>query len=205
MSNPCPKCGSELNLKFGRFGPFYGCSDFPKCRFTKDAKDAKMKIEAEERTCPECSQAMQVKRGRFGLFWACTGYPQCHYTEPYGEKETLDMNCPLCSRGKIRTRRTKIGKRFYVCSDKECEFIAWTHPHAIPCPACGHPFLVEKKNARGEISLKCPKSGCKHQQSPPEKLAQEITNREGSKASDSKKGACTKSKQKKSRRRSKKH
>jgi DNA topoisomerase-1 len=148
---------------------------------------------------------MQVKRGRFGLFWACTGYPQCHYTEPYGEKETLDMDCPLCGKGKIRIRRTKIGKRFYVCSDKKCEFIAWTHPHAIPCPACEHPFLVEKKNARSEISLKCPKSGCKHQQPLPEKLAQEIANREDSKTGNSKKGAHTQSEGRRSRQRSKKH
>jgi DNA topoisomerase-1 len=200
----CPKCGSELNLKVGRFGPFYGCSAFPKCRFTKKAKDAKVQIEAEERTCAECGKPMRVRRGRFGLFWACTGYPQCHHTEPYGEKDSLDMNCPLCNNGKVRIRRTKIGKQFFVCSDKECEFVAWSQPHAIPCPVCGHPFLIEKKNARGEASLKCPKSGCKHQQSPPKEVAQEIAKREGSKAGARGKGVRTRSKKKKTRRSSKK-
>ncbi|MFH1673298.1 MAG: DNA topoisomerase [Pseudomonadota bacterium] len=209
----CPKCGSELNLKVGRFGPFYGCSAFPKCRFTKNAKDAKVQIEAEERTCAECGKPMRVRRGRFGLFWACTGYPQCNHTEPYGEKDGLDMDCPVCNNGKVRIRRTKIGKKFFVCSDTECEFVAWSQPHAIPCPVCGHPFLVEKKNARGETSLKCPKSGCKHQQSPPKEVAQEIAKRESSKASTTKKrpkastkkkGVSTQSKKKKTRRSSKK-
>ncbi|HEY0138419.1 MAG TPA: topoisomerase DNA-binding C4 zinc finger domain-containing protein, partial [Nannocystis sp.] len=29
---PCPKCGSKLNLRSGRRGPWLGCSKFPKCR-----------------------------------------------------------------------------------------------------------------------------------------------------------------------------
>ena len=30
----CPKCNSELKLREGRYGKFYGCSNYPKCRFT---------------------------------------------------------------------------------------------------------------------------------------------------------------------------
>ncbi|MGM8215923.1 topoisomerase DNA-binding C4 zinc finger domain-containing protein [Bacillaceae bacterium W0354] len=33
----CPKCGGKLSLKKGKYGTFYGCSNFPKCRFTKKA------------------------------------------------------------------------------------------------------------------------------------------------------------------------
>lgn len=32
----CPKCGSDLVLRQGKFGAFYGCQAFPKCRYTKD-------------------------------------------------------------------------------------------------------------------------------------------------------------------------
>ncbi len=31
----CPKCGSSLIKREGKFGPFYGCSNFPKCKYTK--------------------------------------------------------------------------------------------------------------------------------------------------------------------------
>uniref|UniRef100_A0A2A3JPQ8 DNA topoisomerase type IA zn finger domain-containing protein n=1 Tax=Alloyangia mangrovi TaxID=1779329 RepID=A0A2A3JPQ8_9RHOB len=31
----CPKCSGELSLKKGKYGSFYGCSNFPKCRYTK--------------------------------------------------------------------------------------------------------------------------------------------------------------------------
>lgn len=31
----CPKCGSEMVKRSGKFGEFYGCSDFPRCRGTR--------------------------------------------------------------------------------------------------------------------------------------------------------------------------
>ena len=30
----CPKCGGNLVLRTGKYGNFYGCSNYPKCRFT---------------------------------------------------------------------------------------------------------------------------------------------------------------------------
>jgi len=32
----CPRCGSSMNLRNGRRGPFYGCTRFPHCRGTRD-------------------------------------------------------------------------------------------------------------------------------------------------------------------------
>ena len=34
--NICPECGKRVELKNGRYGLFYGCSGFPKCKFTAD-------------------------------------------------------------------------------------------------------------------------------------------------------------------------
>ncbi len=28
----CPECGARTTLKDGRYGKFYGCIDYPKCR-----------------------------------------------------------------------------------------------------------------------------------------------------------------------------
>ena len=33
-SRICPKCGGKLVQRSGRYGSFYGCSNYPKCRFT---------------------------------------------------------------------------------------------------------------------------------------------------------------------------
>lgn len=34
-SGHCPYCGGRLQRRTGRYGLFYGCSNYPKCRFTK--------------------------------------------------------------------------------------------------------------------------------------------------------------------------
>lgn len=31
----CKKCGSVMTLKKGGYGEFYGCSNYPKCRYTE--------------------------------------------------------------------------------------------------------------------------------------------------------------------------
>ena len=33
-SGICPQCGGTLVLRHGRYGSFYGCSNYPRCRFT---------------------------------------------------------------------------------------------------------------------------------------------------------------------------
>ncbi len=32
----CPRCGGKLLLHVGRFGPFYGCANFPGCRYIRN-------------------------------------------------------------------------------------------------------------------------------------------------------------------------
>ena len=34
-NNICPRCGAKLILRKGTNGSFYGCSNYPKCKFTK--------------------------------------------------------------------------------------------------------------------------------------------------------------------------
>ena len=36
-NNICPRCGGNLILRKGQNGKFYGCSNYPKCKFTKKA------------------------------------------------------------------------------------------------------------------------------------------------------------------------
>lgn len=33
----CPRCGGQLVLRHGKYGSFYGCSNYPKCKFTSEA------------------------------------------------------------------------------------------------------------------------------------------------------------------------
>lgn len=34
----CPECGGELCLRKGRYGEFYGCGNFPACRYTRNVR-----------------------------------------------------------------------------------------------------------------------------------------------------------------------
>ena len=35
LHTACPKCNGQLTLKTGRYGKFYGCSNYPDCRNTE--------------------------------------------------------------------------------------------------------------------------------------------------------------------------
>lgn len=37
--NKCPKCGANLGIKLSKFGPFIGCSNYPKCNYTMKLSD----------------------------------------------------------------------------------------------------------------------------------------------------------------------
>ncbi len=38
IKEKCPFCGSELVLRRGKYGQFWGCSAYPKCKFTRPLK-----------------------------------------------------------------------------------------------------------------------------------------------------------------------
>ncbi len=92
----CPACGNEMNLKAGRWGPFYSCSGFPRCKFTANLRgEAKKHAEKAmpppppkpkpiptEIKCEECQHIMLVRKGRSGDFLGCSNFPKCRSTVP---------------------------------------------------------------------------------------------------------------------------
>lgn len=32
----CPRCGGKLVVRHGKYGTFMGCSNYPKCRYTRE-------------------------------------------------------------------------------------------------------------------------------------------------------------------------
>jgi DNA topoisomerase-1 len=92
-SLPCPQCGGTIEMKRGRFGPFFSCTAFPKCRFNcnlrgQAKKDAEVLMPAPVKPkpirtdipCLECGKVMLIREGRRGRFLGCSGYPQCRTT-----------------------------------------------------------------------------------------------------------------------------
>ena len=50
----CPECGKEMVVRKSKFGEFYGCAGFPKCKSTFDIKVANRIVKAmQESELPE--------------------------------------------------------------------------------------------------------------------------------------------------------
>lgn len=70
----CPKCGSALVIRAGKFGKFLACSTFPKCKFTKAF------VEQTGLKCPKDKGDIVVKKTKKGRrFYGCSNYPACNY------------------------------------------------------------------------------------------------------------------------------
>lgn len=70
----CPKCGSALVIREGRFGKFFSCSKFPECDYKKSF------VEETNLICPKDGGKIifrKTKRGR--KFYGCSNFPTCKY------------------------------------------------------------------------------------------------------------------------------
>ncbi len=89
VGRTCPECGHDLILRWGRYGRFISCSNFPKCRYTEPY------LEKIGMTCPVCAQGdvvrRKTKRGR--TFYGCSRFPDCDFTS---WKQPIPQRCPNC-------------------------------------------------------------------------------------------------------------
>lgn len=107
----CPKCGSELVKRKGRYGEFIACSAFPKCKYSKNLEQKEKKEQITiETPCPECGGVLVQRSSRRGKFYGCSNYPKCKFISTY---EPTDVKCPEC--GYNMAKRTLRGKDIYEC------------------------------------------------------------------------------------------
>ena len=160
----CENCGSPMVIKFGRFGEFLACSNYPECKTTKEmAKGhaAEATADDEQIICDKCGKPMTLKRSRFGQFFACSGDPDCKNTkDPRLLKAKLpDEPQPPCENcGKEMVLKSGRYGPFYSCSGyPECKTIrkiggrksAPPKPTGVKCPKCGEGEIVERISRRG--------------------------------------------------------
>lgn len=108
----CELCGSPMVYKFGKFGRFLACSNFPDC---KNTKPITVGIGV---TCPKCKEGEIVqrksKRGR--VFYGCERYPKCDFT---AWDKPINEFCDTC--GSIMVQKEyKNGTVKKYCSNEEC-------------------------------------------------------------------------------------
>ncbi len=146
----CPKCNSELLLRKGRYGEFVACSNFPKCKYTKNTDGTE--IEGPEETdekCDKCGSTMVIKDSKRGKFLACSAYPKCKNAKSLEPAKELTVPCPECG-GKLQEREGKRGKFFGCVNYPKCKFIANFEPIDKKCPQCD--YTMGKKTLKsGEV------------------------------------------------------
>ncbi len=107
----CPKCEAPLLIRLGKFGKFYACSRFPKCKYTESLEKNTLGIK-----CPKCKKGeiteKRTKRGK--IFYGCNQFPKCDFA--LWDKPTGQI-CPKCGALLVETKRKQI-----KCSNKKCNF-----------------------------------------------------------------------------------
>ncbi len=109
----CPRCGHPLLYKYGRFGKFIGCSNFPECRYSRQIL---VKTGAK---CPECGGDLVEKRTRRGrTFYGCVNYngdapDSCKFAS---WKRPLPQPCPEC--GGLLVQARKEWAKCIACEDE---------------------------------------------------------------------------------------
>ncbi|WP_462111026.1 type I DNA topoisomerase [Campylobacter concisus] len=127
IGEKCPECGSELVLRKGRYGEFIACSNFPKCKYSRNvAKESEKSAETGATTA----------------------------AKPKRELKKLDVPCPKCG-GEIVERFSRRGK-FYGCANyPKCDFISNYEPVAQKCDECGGDMI--KKELKKGTFIECTK------------------------------------------------
>ncbi len=80
IGRTCPACQTgNLIIRYGRWGKFIGCSNYPACNYTEQY------LEKSGIPCPVCGSThggeVVERRTRSGkLFYGCSRYPECNFS-----------------------------------------------------------------------------------------------------------------------------
>ncbi|MBI2988402.1 MAG: type I DNA topoisomerase [Deltaproteobacteria bacterium] len=113
----CEECGRPMQLRWGKYGRFLGCSGYPEC---KNIRPVEKPVDLDIR-CPQCKEGnLQEKKSRRGkLFYGCDRYPGCHFASwdrPVAE------SCSKCGEPILLEKVTKRDGTIRRCHKKECGY-----------------------------------------------------------------------------------
>lgn len=127
----------------------------------KEIEQIEVVDEVTDEKCERCGRNMVIKHGRYGKFLACPGFPECRNTKPL--LDNTGIECPKCKTGKIITRSSKKGRKFYGCSQyPQCDFVSWDEPASGECPECKS-YLVIRRSGKAGDQVVCSDKKCKYQ------------------------------------------
>ncbi len=106
----CEVCGGDVVIRRGRYGEFYACANYPKCKFTKQ------KVAETGVKCPKCSSMIVARHGKDKmLFYSCEKYPECDFSS---WDMPLSESCPDCG-SMLYYRKSR---KSVICKEKDCSY-----------------------------------------------------------------------------------
>jgi DNA topoisomerase-1 len=111
----CQLCGRPMQVRFGRFGKFLGCSGYPECRNMQPFHKPK----PTGVKCIGCGEGeMMERRSRRGkTFYSCSRYPECQFV---AWDRPIPEPCPKCGAGFVTEKVTKRYGTVRRCVREEC-------------------------------------------------------------------------------------
>ncbi len=113
LDEKCEKCGGNLIIKYGKFGKFIACENYPDCDFTKQITI----MPCPETDCNGSIIERRTKKGR--VFYGCTNFPKCKFASWY---EPVNKICPECGNPYLIKKITKKGEKI-ECPNKKCKYV----------------------------------------------------------------------------------
>jgi DNA topoisomerase I len=182
LDEKCPECGSQLLMRFGRYGTFVGCSNYPTCKYTRDLEPAPAPGATQAAAgsgaaaagdgagaaagggaqAGRTGDAAAGQSGPAGASGQASGGAAAGATGAGAAEEV--PACEECGRP-MQLRRSRFGT-FYGCTGyPECKGIRKIGPQAQPpkptgvaCPECGAAHggeIEEKRSRRGKTFYSC--------------------------------------------------
>ena len=110
---PSDKCGPHMIVRYGKYGKFLGCPNFPECNGTKAW------YEETGVNCPQCGGKILIKKSKKGrTYYGCENNgDNCEFMswdKPTGEK------CPVCGDALVEKGTNKNKKT--VCRNGKCNY-----------------------------------------------------------------------------------
>ena len=103
---PCPKCGKGiLQKRNGKFGEFYGCTNYPNCRFTKTVNGAR--VSGGNSFNPGVADSVQETRIAKAIAEAA---------QTQQETDKPNYICPRCKTGQL-VKVNEQGRNTWRCSN----------------------------------------------------------------------------------------
>jgi DNA topoisomerase-1 len=115
----CEECGRPMQVRFGRYGKFLGCSGYPECKaIKKSGRGAAVSLGI---ACPDCHEGeLQQKQSRRGkIFYSCSRYPKCKFAL---WDKPVSAPCPQCQAPFVVEKTTKRAGTVRRCFRDECDY-----------------------------------------------------------------------------------